>query len=184
MAFGSMMLQLEQSIPHLSGARSIAIHGWSYAADRFVVQRDPIFNRRNRSENRPCDPHVLALAVRFRRLPGSSALASLGFLVGLASPSGGLTPALGSCPVWPAMAAIVTGASGEGAAGASAVRGGGDTLGSTYQRASASDLMLDLGGASSSMATGTSGSAGLAAAATTGRGASTTTGRGVCGTTD
>jgi hypothetical protein len=154
----------------------------SHAADRLVVQRDPIFNRRNRSEKRLCDPHVLALAVR--RLAGSWALLSLGFLAGRASLSGDLTPALESCATWPAVVAAIAGASGKGAAGGSAVRGGGDTLGSTYQRASASGLMLDLGGASSSMATGTSGSAGLAAAATMGRGASTTTGRGVSATTD
>lgn len=77
------------------------------------------------------------------------------------------------------MVAVVAAASGKGATGASAARVG-DAPGSTYQRASASDLMLDLGGASSSMATGTSGSAGFAAAATTGREVSATTGCGAC----
>lgn len=76
------------------------------------------------------------------------------------------------------MAAVVAAASGKGATGASAVRAAVDAPDSTYQRASASDLMLDLGGASSSMATGTSGSGGFASAAATGRGVSMTTGRG------
>jgi hypothetical protein len=154
----------------VSEPTTIAIRCWSYAADRFVGQRDPRFNRRNRSENRPGDPHALALAVR--RLPGSCALLSLGFLIGRASPSGGLMPALESRPGWPAMAAVVAGASGKGATGVSVARVAGDAPGSTYQRASASDLILDLGGASSSIATGTSGSAGFALAATTGSGVS------------
>jgi hypothetical protein len=70
------------------------------------------------------------------------------------------------------MVAVVAGASGKGAAGASAARVAGDVLGSTNQRASASDPMVDLGGTSSSIATGTSGSAGFAFATTTGCGAS------------
>jgi hypothetical protein len=77
------------------------------------------------------------------------------------------------------MVEVVAVASSKGAAGGPASRVAGDALDSTYQRASASDLMLDLGGASSSMATGTSGSAGFASAATTGRGVSMTAGRGV-----
>ena len=156
------------------------MRGSSYAAERLVEQRDPIFNRRNRSENRPCDPHDLVLAVC--RLPGSCAWLSLDFLVGRASPPGGLMPALESCAGWPAMVAVVAVASGKGAIGASAVRGACDAPDSTYQRESASGLMLDLGGASSSMATGTSGSAGFASAATTGRGVSMTTGRVVSAT--
>jgi len=78
------------------------------------------------------------------------------------------------------MVAVVAVASGKGATAASAARVAVDAPGSTYQRASASDLMLDLGGASSSMATGTSGSAGFVCAATTGRGVSTATGCGGC----
>jgi len=70
------------------------------------------------------------------------------------------------------MVAVVAGAGGKGAAGASAARVAGDVLGSTYQRASASDPMADLGGTSSSIATGTSGSAGFSFATTTGCGAS------------
>src|SRR5258705_1511428 len=136
---------------------------WYYAAERLVEQRDARFNRRNRSENRPGDPHALAFAVRFKRLPGSSALLSLGFLVGRASPSSGLMPALEFCPGWPAM--VVTGASGEGVTVASAARVVGDTLGSTIQRASTSDLIAGFGGTSSSIATGTSGSAGFSFAA-------------------
>ena len=143
------------------------------------MQRDPIFNRRNRSENRPCDPHALALAARF--LPGSCALLFLGSLAGRASPPGGLMPALESCRGRAAMAAVVAAAS--GATGASAVRGACDAPDSTYQRESASDLMLDLGGASSSRATGTSGSAGFASAVTAGRGVSMTTGRAVAART-
>jgi hypothetical protein len=80
--------------------------------------------------------------------------------------------ALESCPVRPATVAVVAGAGGKGVAGASATRVAGDVLGSTYQRASASDPMADLGGTSSSIATGTSGSAGFAFATTTGCGAS------------
>lgn len=155
-------------------ANGVGMRGFSYAADRFVGQRDPIFNRRNRSENRLCDPHVLALAVR--RLPGSCALLSLGFLIGRASACSGLMPALDSCAEWPAMAAVVAGASGTGACGgatgASAARGAGDAAGSTYQRASASDAIVGLGGTSSSIATGTSGSPRFALGATTGCGVS------------
>ena len=128
-----------------------------------------IFNRRNRSENLD-ESHVLALAVRFNRLPDISALRSLGFPVGRAPPSGGLMPALESCPAWPAMFAVVAGAGGKDAA--SAARVADDVLGSTYQRASASDPMADLGGTSSSIATGTSGSAGFSFATTMGCGAS------------
>lgn len=144
------------------------------------MQRGPIFNCRNRSENLD-DPHDLALAVR--RLPGSCAWLSLGFLVGRASPPGGLMPALESRAGWPAMAAVVAVTSGKDATGASAARVAVDALCSTYQRASASDRMLDLGGASSSMATGTSGSGGFALAVTTGRGVSMTTDRVVSATT-
>ena len=150
-------------------------------AERFAGQRDPIFNRRNRSAIRPCDPHALALVVR--RLLGSCALLSLGFLAGRASACCGLIPALAPCTGWAALVAATTGASGNGATGASVVRGACDALDSTYQRESASDLMLDLGGASSSMATGTSGSAGFTSAATTGRDVSMTTGRGASMTT-
>ena len=70
------------------------------------------------------------------------------------------------------MVAVVAGAGGKGATGASAARVAGDAPGSTYQRASASDPIVGLGGTSSSIATGTSGSAGFALAATTGCGAS------------
>src|SRR4249919_2716105 len=94
---------------------------WSCAAECLVEQRDVIFNRRNRSENLD-ESHVLALAVRFNRLPDISALRSLGFPVGRAPPSGGLMPALESCPAWAAMVAVVAGAGGKGAAGASAAR--------------------------------------------------------------
>ena len=68
---------------------------------------------------------------------------------------------------------VVTGASGEGVTVASAARVVGDTLGSTIQRASTSDLIAGFGGTSSSIATGTSGSAGFAFTATTGFGVST-----------
>ena len=68
------------------------------------------------------------------------------------------------------MVAVVAGASGKGATGASAARVAGDAAGTTYQRASSSDPIVDLGGTSSSIATGTSGSAGFALAATTGCG--------------
>ena len=71
------------------------------------------------------------------------------------------------------MVAVVAGASGKGATGASAARVAGDAPGSTNQRASASDPIVGFGGTSSSIATGTSGSAGFAFAATTGCGAST-----------
>ena len=71
------------------------------------------------------------------------------------------------------MVAVVAGAGGKGATGASAARVAGDAPGSTYQRASASDPIVGLGGTSSSIATGTSGSAGFALAATTGCGTST-----------
>ena len=104
-------------------------------------------------------------------MPGSCALLSLGFLVGRASPSSGLMPALDSCLGWPAM--VVAGASGEGVSRASAARGAGGAPGATNQRASASDPIADLGCTSSSIATGTSGSAGFTFAAATGCGAST-----------
>ena len=123
------------------------------------------------------DPKI-GLAIR---MPGrwpfaacrAVALLSLGFLVGRASPSSGLMPALESCRGWPAMVAVVAGAGGKGATGASAARVAGDAPGSTNQRASASDPIVGFGGTSSSIATGTSGSAGFALAATTGCGAST-----------
>lgn len=136
--------------------------------------------------NRLGDPHALALAVR--RLAGSCALLSLGFLVGRASASGGLMPALASCPGWMAKVVVVAGASGKGVSSASAARVADGVPGTTNQRASASDPtaglgvagpgvagpgVAGLGGTSSSMATGTSGSAAFALAATTGCGAST-----------
>jgi hypothetical protein len=132
--------------------------------------------------NRLGDPHVLALAVR--RLAGSCALLSLGFLVGRASASGGLMAALASCPGWTAKVVVVAGASGKGVSSASAARVADGVPGTTNQRASASDptaglgvaglgVAAGLGGTSSSIATGTSGSGGFALAATTGCGAST-----------
>ena len=77
------------------------------------------------------------------------------------------------------MVAVVAGASGKGATGASAARGAGDAPGATNQRASASDPIAGLGGTSSSIATGTSGSAGFVLAATTGCGTSTRVAGGV-----
>lgn len=113
------------------------------------------------------DPHALALAVPFKRLPGSSAPLPLGCLVGRASPSGGLMPALESCQGWPAMVVVV--ACGEGSV-VPAARVADDAPGSTIQRASAWDPMAGLGGTSSSGATGTSGGAGVTFAVTTGCG--------------
>ena len=151
----------------LSSCRcDIAICCWPYAVERLAGQRDARFNRRNRSENRLGDPHALALAVR--RLPGSCALLSWGFLADRASLLGGLMPALEPCPGWPAMVAVVVGASGKGATGASVAGGAGDAAGTTCQRASSSAPMDRLGGTSSSIATGTSGSAGFALAMATG----------------
>src|SRR4051812_33931014 len=85
----------------------------TYTADRLVVQRGARFNRCIRSAKRPgADPHARALAVPFERLPGSCALLSLGCLVGRASPSSGLMPALESCQGWPAV--VVAGVGGQG----------------------------------------------------------------------
>ena len=155
-----------------SVAADIAIRCWPYAGERLVGQRDARFSRRNRSVNRLGDPHALALAVR--RLAGSCALLSLGFLFGRASPSSGLMAALAPCPGWPAMAAVVAGAGGEGVTGASVAIDAGDAAGTTCQRASSSDRIVGLGGTSSSIATGTSGSVGFSLAAATGCGGGST----------
>ena len=140
----------------------------SYAADRLVVQRGASFNRCIRSAKIPgADPHALALAVPFKRLPGSSALLPLGCLVGRASPSSGLMPALESCQGSPATVVVVAEAGGKGTV-VSAARAACDAPGSTIQRARAWDPMVGLGGTSSSGATGTSGRAGVTLAVTMG----------------